>query len=309
MLKKNINLIFIILFIFLITQFIYADYGESGWVIFKKAQSSRFKGISAVSSIPGNLAGVFYNPALLNTCSHRAVFLISELGFAEDKLGGILYYEPLGKSIIAGGIVYYDAGQIELNWIEYGKLKTDDSSAERDLFGILSYGYQLQNNFSIGLSLKIARSDLIQREAAVAFASDFGFIYMPVKDLLFSVAIQNLGLSTKFIDKENPLPSSGYIGSGYFYQTGYFYLLSALGAVYNWQDKEILPEMGIEFGYNFISMNIGYRFNIEEAKWHFGLGAMWKNIECGYAYIPASYLNATHRISIGYKFGVKTLKE
>ncbi|MDD5687102.1 MAG: hypothetical protein PHE88_04635 [Elusimicrobia bacterium] len=283
---------------------VYADFGKSGWSIFKKVQSAKFKAMTTVTGVRGDLSGVFYNPAVLGTNQQREIFFISELGLSDDKLGGLVYGEPLKNGMIAGGVAYYDAGIMELNWLEGGELKTANVSAQRDLFGLLSYGHKFSDSLFGGASLKFASSKIIERESAIAYVGDLGVFYLPTENLSVSAAVQNLGSSTKFIEKKNPLPSSGYLGSGYFYKSGKYYIIPGVGATYNIEDKELIPELGFEFGYEVVSLNIGYRFNVEEAKLHFGLGINWKNIDFGYAYIPGLYLNTTNRISVGYRFGL-----
>ncbi|MEW6557550.1 MAG: hypothetical protein AB1349_09375 [Elusimicrobiota bacterium] len=303
--RKCLGLVLIFSFTFLIFNYLYASFGRSGWIIFRKAQSSKFKGLTTVGAIRGDLSGVFYNPAVLGTNNQREIFFISELGFAEDKFGGFVYGEPLKNGMISGGIVYYDAGKIELNWLEDGELKTNEEIiAQRDLLGILSYGHKFSDDLFSGASLKLATSKIIERESAFAYAGDLGIFYLPLKNFSVSAAAQNLGSSTKFIDDKNSLPTSAYLGSGYlYYLSPVVYCLSGAGATYNFTDKKLIPEIGFEFGCDFVSINVGYRFNIDEANLHFGLGVTYKNIDFGYAYIPGIYLNTTHRVSIGYRFG------
>jgi len=281
----------------------YASFGKSGWTIFRKAQSAKFKCMTTVTAVRGDLSGVFYNPAVLGTNNQREIFFISELGFTEDKFGGLVYGEPLKNGMLTGGVVYYDAGKMELNWLEGDELKTENVIAQQDILGLLSYGHKFSEQMFGGATLKLATSRIAERELSLAYCGDLGIFYLPIKNVSVSVAVQNLGSSTKFIEKKNPLPTSGYIGSGYFYKLGNYYFIPGVGATYNLEDKELIPEAGIEFGYDFVSLNVGYRFNVEEANLHFGLGVNWKNIDFGYAYIPGLYLDTTHRASIGYRFG------
>jgi hypothetical protein len=120
--------------------------------------------------------------------------------------------------------------------------------------------------------------------------------------LTITGAVQNVGGSTKFIDKENPLPTSAYVGAGYATKIKDYQLLSGVGASYNFVDETYAPEFGVELRYSFLSLNAGYRFNAKETNLSFGLGVVWDNIEFGYAYVPGVYLDTTHRMNVSYKF-------
>ncbi|MEW6557135.1 MAG: carboxypeptidase regulatory-like domain-containing protein [Elusimicrobiota bacterium] len=283
---------------------LYASFGKSGWTIFRKVSSAKFKCMTTIVAVRGDLSGVFYNPAVLGTNTQREIFFLSELGFTEDKLGGLVYGEPLSNGMLAGGVAYYDAGKMELNWLEGDELKTENVIAQQDILGLVSYGHKLTEQMFLGATVKIATSRIAERKSSVAYCGDLGAFYLPVENLSVSVSAQNLGSSTKFIEKKNPLPTSAYLGSGYSYLLSPIsYLLPGLGITYNFSDEEIIPEAGFELGYNIVSLNVGYRFNVKEANLHFGLGLNWKNIDFGYAFIPGMYLDTTHRVSIGYRFG------
>ncbi|MFH1414974.1 MAG: hypothetical protein ABIH89_02675 [Elusimicrobiota bacterium] len=125
--KKTAYLFFISIITF--TGNIYGSSTFSGWTIFNKSQSAQFRTVAAVSPESGGISGFVYNPAVLGQGAQREISFISELGPAADKYGGILYSEPLRKLTFAGGIIYYDAGKVELNWLENGSLMTKDVSA------------------------------------------------------------------------------------------------------------------------------------------------------------------------------------
>ena len=287
------------------THCLYAFFGKSGWTIFRKVRSAKFKAMTTTTGVRGDLSGVFYNPAVLGTNQQREIFFISERGFAEDKFGGLVYGAPLKNGMIAGGIVYYDAGKVDLYWSEGDGLMTESVIAQQDILGFLSYGHKFSDNFYSGLSVKIATSRLAEKKSAFAYCGDLGVFYFLTDKLGISAAVQNLGSSTKFIEKKNPLPASAYIGGGYMFRLpSNIYFLPSVDATYNLTDEKLIPETGIELGYSFVSINTGYKIlKVGEANLHFGFGLNWKNIDFGYAFIPGSYLDPTHRLSVGYRFG------
>lgn len=279
----------------------YADSIKSGWIIFKKAQSVRFRELNTVAPVNGDLSAVFYNPAVSGINNQRRIQLISEYGFAECKFGGLIYSEPLKHGTITCSVMYYDAGEMDLNYIDGQALITENVIAQRDILGLLSYGHKIYDNICIGGTVKIASSEIAEMENAVAYCEDFG-LYLPMERLSISIAAQNIGTSTKFIDRKNPLPTSFYSGAGYTFNIGKVKMLSGLGATYNRTDKEIIFDIGYELNIKPISLNIGYPFNVAESNLHIGLRCSCQNIDFGYAYVYGYYVDAIHRFSISYKF-------
>lgn len=279
--------------------------GKTGWSIFRKARSAKFKPITVtpVMAVRGDLTGVFYNPAVLSMNMYKEIFLLSELGLTDDIFGGVVYGHPLKKAGIAAGLIYYDAGKMDLNWLEGGKLITQNVSAQRDLLGILSYGRKFGNKLALGLTVKAATSRLFEKASASAFAGDFGFLYMPpIEKLTISGAIQNFGSSSKFVDKANPLPFSAFLAAGYLLEINKYYLASGVDVTYLFDEDRMIPELGFEFGLDPVSINTGYRFNVEEGIWHLGFTWYKEKYDIAYGYLPGIRLASTHRLSIGYRF-------
>ena len=146
----------------------YAASGSSGWSIFNRIQSSQFRAISATSPGYSDLSGILYNPAMAGTLSSKQLLLISELGFAEDKPGAAFVGLPTGKGMISFGAGYYDAGSVELNWIENGEVMTENVALQRDMLGVLSYKRSLFHNLYAGVTVKAAKSEIAQRSSASA---------------------------------------------------------------------------------------------------------------------------------------------
>ena len=295
----------VLLILIAVTQQGFSRNGKTGWSIFRKARSPKFKSITVtpVMAVRGDLSGVFYNPAILALNMHKEIFFFSEMGLVNDVFGGIVYGHPLEKSSIAGGFIYYNAGKMYLNWLEDGDLKTEEVTAQSDILGIVSYGRMFTEKLSLGAILKFASSSLFGRESAAAFAADIGTLYFPpIENLSICGAIQNLGTSSKFVEKSNPLPFSAFLALGYFLGFNKFYVTPGVDITYLIAEERTIPEIGFEAGVNPISINLGYRFS-DEANWHFGFTFFHQRFDIAYAFLPGVYLKPTHRISIGYRFG------
>ena len=227
---------------------------------------------------------------------------------AEDKLGSFFYYLPWNKSVFACGFTYYNAGSMELNWLDNNTLQSETVTAQQDFMGQVSYAYRLDKSFWTGMSLKLARSELIQRATAMALAVDIGLAVKPIEQWFLSFSLLNMGFATPYQDQEIPLPSSVYLGSGCLFQGSDGHILLGVGLTYNSVDATILPELGMELKYNIALVNVGYRMNIEEANLYLGLGIQWDNLEINYTLIPDVFFDSFHRISVAWRFGKRVSK-
>lgn len=279
-----------------------AQAGKSGWPIFRKAQAVNTRGTAAINTPESGLPGLYYNPASIAGKKRSEISIMSESGFIGDKLGGVIYGMPLKNGMIAGSLIGYDAGSMELNWMDNGNLMSENVTAQRDLMASVSYGHRYNQYLYLGGTLKAATTEIAQRASANAFAMDLGFMYRAKPNFYLSGALQNVGTSTKFIDKENPLPTSVYAGGGYVKKIKDSQVILGGGLTYNTVDETMVPETGVELRYGIVAMSAGYRFNVHESALQLGLGIIWHNVEFGYSYVPGVYLDTIHRLNMSYKF-------
>jgi hypothetical protein len=307
--KKKIFIILTLVIVYATnTTPIFSEIGSTGWWIFRRPQSTKPRALTCVAAIRGDLSGVFYNPSILGTIEQREIFMISELGLAKDTFGGILYGMPIGKkSGLAAGVVYYDAGKETLYYMESGKTEPTERTVtiQRDILGMVSYGRKFTDFILSGLTVKFANTNIAEVKEATAFALDVGMVYFTKIDgLTISFVGQNIGSSTKFLNRSDELPMSVAVGSSYsMILNKRSYLNFGFETPYIIKEQRLLPSVGIEYGFEQVSINLGYRFAAQDSVFNFGIGISIKNFDIGYAFIPAVYLSPTHRLSIGYKFG------
>ena len=284
-----------------------AGAGKCGWSVLRKANSAKFKAIAVtpVAAVRGDLSGVFYNPSVLALNETREMFFLSEAGLAKDVFGGALYGHPMKDACFAVGFLYYDAGSIELNWIDAttGELTSDTVSAQKDLLGIVSYGRKVKDDLALGATIKAASSSLFEKASALAAAVDIGCLWAPpVENLSVTAAIQNLGASTKFVAASNPLPFSACVGAAYYMKVSdKYYVSPGLDITYLFGETRTVPELGAEIGTDPVSVNIGYRFS-DSSNWHFGFTFLKDKYDIAYAFLPSLTVSSTHRLSIGLRF-------
>jgi hypothetical protein len=283
-----------------------ADFGVSGWPIFKKIQSSQFESLSMLSPVNPDLTGSVYNPAILGFARHKELLLLSERGFAGDRFGAFIYSVPAGKGMLAFGGAYYDAGISELCWIDNGQLMSRNVSVQRDYMGMAAFEHPLGKRIYAGITLKAATSVLAEDASASAFAGDLGFIYAPRASrngrMTYALVLQNAGKASAFVQTEDKLPETIYAGSACALKLSGLDVILAAGAGFLIPDEKINPEAGIEIGGSGLSLNAGCKFWNSESNVQLGLRMTINNVSYGYAFLPSADLEAVHRLTIAFHF-------
>ncbi len=274
----------------------------TGWMLFRKVQSSRPKAISSTSYFQGNTSGVFYNPSLLAMVQGSEVDVFSAIGAVDEKMAGSIYCWPCKNSLsLSVGILTYDYGKVALNWIEDDQIKERIVSAQTDYLAMFAAAKPLTPKLNAGISLKLATSRIAETASATAVVFDGGITYLPYKKLTLSLVGQNFGLATRFIDEKDKLPRTIMAGLNYFSHFESFYLISGLEVPYLIDESRTIPSIGFELGRWPFGIFASYRFYTLEAKFSAGISITVKNYEFNYSYTPAELFDSMHRLSVGVK--------
>lgn len=296
----------LVIFFLICTVYIYSGVGSTGWIIFRKVQSPKPRSLTTVAAIRGDVSGVLYNPAILATIENKELFTMAEVGITEDKLYGIIYGYPLKRSGVSVGVLNYNLGKDVLYWIEGDKeVKSQEITLQDDYLGFISYGRQISNKIVIGITAKFATTKVVEAIESKAYAVDIGGSYF-FKNVVISLAGQNLGVSEKFVDKEEKLPMSVYLAVGYSgvikeFDREYYYVIGC-DVPYLIDENRPLAGVGLEIGKEPFGIFVGYRANVTEANLSVGISLNFKKFDFGYTYIPTTYLKPLHRVSLGVKF-------
>ena len=307
--KKLMVLAVLTVFVFYGLEVYAGGTGSTGWSILRRPQSSKPESITAVASIRGDLSGIFYNPSTLGTITRGEIFFLTELGMAEDQFQGAIFGYPLGKGGgIAMGYLSYDAGMTTLYWIDGGSEVEDNVSLQKDSLALLSCGFSLSSHLSMGISLKYATSNIAEQTPdTYAMCGDIGMIYTQgVNGFSVSLAGQNLGTASKFLDETEELPMCAWLGVAYTHMLGtsnFFGLGVDAGYLLGESERGFLPGVGLEYGMGDLSFNLGYyAMKTDEAGMQLGFGFTSGMIEVGYAYLPTQFLNPVHRFNLSFLF-------
>jgi hypothetical protein len=275
-----------------------------GWVMFDKVRELNTEGMLSQSRDCGTLSGVLYNPAFLGINKLHILELASEAGFADDRLARVMYGQPaLGGELMAGA-AYYDAGSVELNWVDNNTMQTQTVSLERDSLAMLAYGRKVCPNVYAGVNIKAASSQLAEAQAANAYAADIGAMVEVGPRLMLSAALLNSGSATKFIDESDPLPQTGSVGLLYNSCLGENMSIAlGIGALYCLVNEKYTYTTGASLRYGAVSVNAGYSLQDSMHALTYGGGVNFGNYMLGLSFTQTSYIDSIQRLTLGVRFG------
>jgi hypothetical protein len=288
----------IIFLIFVLTNFIYCK--TTGWQVFNRVWSIR-SNLANIYSEYKDLTINFYNPALLGDIKSQQVGSIYESGLFEDNLFGLFYARPIKNSCFVLGIMNYNVGESELLWIENGEEHSRKVVLQEDFLSLLSYSRPIVEKIRLGINLKFANSKIAEDVSPYACVTDVGVMYLLSKNIVFSSVLNNFGLSGKFLDRVEELPSSFLFDIGYFlsYRNYMFFINGETSYIFN--ENRVVSLLGLEIARDIVGITISYRVGVEELPFRIGFFVAVRNLMIGYTYIPAKWLNSVHCVYIGIK--------
>ncbi|MCS7151572.1 MAG: hypothetical protein NZ928_04210, partial [Endomicrobia bacterium] len=200
------------------------------------------------------------------------------------------------------GVLNYNAGKEKLYYIEGGVEKEREVTVQDDIVGLVSYGRFVSDKLSLGGTIKVGTSKIAELKTAYAYAVDVGVLYYLMDSLIVSLAGQNLGTTTKFVEKQEKLPISVWLGLGFIQRfAGDYFVSVGCDAPYIVEEGRVVPSFGVEFGKMPVSIFLGYRL-ADEAMYAVGISLTMKSFDLSYSYIPSMYLSHTNRLSLGVRF-------
>jgi len=275
-----------------------------GWAVLEKIRALNTEGLLSQSQSCGTLAGVLYNPAFIAINTPHMLELTSECGFADDKLTRVLYGNPaLGGELVAGG-AYYDAGSVELNWVDNNVMASQTVSLEKDSVAMLAYGCKICGNVYGGVNVKAASSEIAQAQTARAYSADAGVMVGINSNFMLSLALLNSGSSTKFIDESDPLPQTGSMGLIYDEKISPRTSL-ALGAglLYDTVNEKYTYTAGTTVRYGALYVNAEFSSQDSQKSLTYGGGINFSSYFLGLSITQTDYIDSIQRLTLGVRFG------
>lgn len=313
----------------------------SGAVILKQTSGARALGMGeAFVALADDVNCLYWNPAGLTQIRNHEVSMMYLDGLVDSWFGFVVYAYPLGAKgrkrrrkitrvrkvskpqkyygTIALGVTVFQAGKITLD--PEGKTVV----AEQDYLVTLGYGYPLwrrtvkrrrglrfeereQSIISLGLSVKIISSTLVEDYSAMAYAGDFGVLgkfLLGSNSLGVGVAVQNIGTKLKFEEEGDPLPLTIRAGSAYFMSFGKEHSLAVAVEAVKPNDNGFRGNVGVEYWYKEIfALRSGYKIGYDLDGFTAGVGFNWKGYGLDYGWgMMATKMGDNHRVSFTARF-------
>ena len=229
--------------------------------------------------------------------------MISSSGYFDESVFGVLYSYKWKYDIdMAFSVFNYDYGKMDLCWIENDQILERTVSAQNDYLLALTGGRKLTDKLTAGLNFKVASSKIAEEASANAIALDTALTYKANEKYSAVFAAQNIGYGTQFIEKSEKLPTTLMVGLNYLRGIKSNYLMIGVYLPYVLEESRYTPEFGVELGRWPVSAYIGYKSNVDESTISYGFGLSLKQFEFRYSFTPAIWMDATHKISLSYKF-------
>lgn len=290
---------------FFIINFVFANdkIGTTSAAFLKIEPGARAVGLGgAFTAVCDDATSIYWNPAGITTIKNKEVTFMHNEWLLDIKYEFLSYVQKLGKTRGFGvGIteLHMDPMQITTDLSE----ESNETFTARDRAFILSYA----QNF-IGLSYGITGKYVTQKLAdkfSNGIIADFGILYqlkLANKPLNLGLNISNFGYMSKFIEKQQILPTKYVLGLMYNLHKDKINDIKISSDVIQFIDSDVKISTGVEYLLkDTFAFRLGYRIGYDFGNLTFGIGLKYpgeKNIyKIDYTYVNYTNLDATHRIS------------
>jgi len=262
----------------------------------------------AFVALANDASAVYYNPAGLTQLYDREV-VFTHVDYPAEityEFAGLAYPLYDFGGTLGFGLYMLDAGNIKETTYEYPE-GTGRTFGAREYAAGLSYGRNLTDRFSIGVTLKFI-DELYEAERASGWAADVGTSYdTGFRNFRISMVITNFGPDMKFLSESHPLPINFKFGGAINVLDGKQH--QATLALEGWHPSDNLEKYnaGLEYSYrNRYFVRVGEKFNYDLAGFSVGGGIHLDvssfKVRFDYAYRDLGLLNQAHRFSVGLTF-------
>jgi hypothetical protein len=207
---------FTFLFLLLYNVFSFAQIGgKNSYEFLDLPVNAHVAGIGGVNvSVMDYDVNMFMqNPALLNTDMNRHLSLSFQPYYADVKATSIAYAHKIKKDTWGMALQYFNYGKIDqtdVNGTLLGSFTPKD-------FGIMVGRSHTVNNYTMGINLKFASSQLSSYSSMAVMADLGGVFKHPSKDFTIGLVIKNAGFALKKFtsDTKTNLPFDVQLGTSY----------------------------------------------------------------------------------------------
>jgi hypothetical protein len=293
-----------------------AEAGRTAASTLRKPLSARAMGLGgAFTAAEGGLASLGHNPAGASYIRRPEFGSLYTHGIVDDKFTFLGYAHPLSLAVLTAGLIYYDAGLIEINSSDGSRSRR---SAQQDVMAMGGLSVPLSGGLSAGGQLKVMRLELAGEARAAGYAADLGALWRtPLRGLNLGASLLNAGPDVKFESEADPLPLTTRFGAAYELNLvgaglvkdasfGFSKFLLTADAV-KVRDEDADLSAGLEMGmnmvdYGYLWLRFGYLFGRDLDSLTVGLGMKEGRFTFDYALGVMKTVKNAHHISFGVKF-------
>lgn len=271
----------------------------------------------AFTSVPNDVQGLAYNPALLATLAASQLSL-QHLSYVEDVTQESVAYGHAGRQeAISWGVFANYLRVAKITRTVATNQTTGDGFTEAGDFSTYdmalggSAAAPVSEDIVVGGSVKLLRESLADASSNGG-ALDLGVVYQAneVRAWNLGASLLNIGFASKFADESVKLPWT--FRAGFSGQPFAQWLLT--GDYVKRKDTKGEFDVGVEVTpRRFFSLRMGYRYQMNKtdlgglSDFSAGFGYRRQMMSLDYAFIPLGDLGITHRVSLNFRF--KTRRE
>ena len=286
-----------------------AKVGTAGAQFLKLGVGARANGMGdAFVAVSNDATAMYYNPAGLTQLYDREA-IFTHVDYPAEisyEFVGLAY--PLYRvgGVLGFGFYMLNGGSFDETTQEYPS-GTGRTIGAREYAATMSYGRNLTDRFSVGLTLKFI-DELYEEERSSGWAADVGTNYdTGFRNFKISMVITNFGPDMTFVREGYPLPINFKFGGAINVLDGAKHKgVFALEAMHPSDNLEKY-NAGFEYGYDGkYFLRVGDKFNYDEGTFSLGAGVRlpWnkRELRLDYAYQDLGHLEQAHRFTLGFKF-------
>ena len=299
--------------------------GTSSMQFLSVAPDARAMGVgTAYSAMAGGAHALYWNPAGLTQASGHDLALDRVDYFLDAAHYGVAYGLSTGSAGHMGVHFYLaDMGSFQetrvdhLGFVDQGGTQVYNPGLTGATFTLrswvagLSYARAFTDQFSAGLTAKVAREDLWLADAQ-AILFDFGMTYATgFRSLRIGASVMNFGAPVKYGEDAYPVPllfrlggAMDIVGAGALIASGTSSRLTASFDVIQPNDYDQQWAAGMEYAFlERLMVRAGYQHNYDIASYSFGLGVQQSiaivRLGVDYSYSDMSEaFGAIHRLGV-----------
>ncbi|MBI3300160.1 MAG: PorV/PorQ family protein [Elusimicrobia bacterium] len=295
-----------------------AESGRTSAAFLRRALSARAAGMGGAHAavLDCGADAPQFNPAGLARLRRPALASSYLSGFGDVTHGHLAYAQPLPIGTLGVGLLYFNAGSLELNLSDGTKGRV---TAEEDNAWTLSYGLPLIGGLSAGATYRYVRLELAQAAQATSHQGDAGLLWRsPVPGLSFAAAYQYHGGNIVFEEAGDPPPKTWRYGLALRLPDIDArkldpevdleeFDLTAAADIVKTVFESASPRAGVELGLTppgigRVALRFGWVFNRFAEGMSFGLGFKAGRLGFDYGYGSAGELSALQNVSMSWTF-------